>query len=268
MSLPAPRPEGTALITGASSGIGSSIARQLARRRLNVTLVARREERLRELAAELVDEHGVDAGIITADLGTREGRDEVSRKLKRQALAVDLLVNNAGFGYAGDFASAERERQVEMVALNCEAIVDLTSRFLAAMVGRGAGGVINIASTAAFQPMPKGATYAATKAFVLSFSEALHSEVAGSGVSVTAVCPGPVKTEFMDASGIKGEEKLPRLFWHSPDDIAEEALRAAEAGKRAVTPGLVNRAGSVLGRYTPRTVSLPITKRFWGQATE
>ena len=104
--------------------------------------------------------------------------------------------------------------------------------------------------------------------FVLSFSEALHSEVAGSGVSVTAVCPGPVKTEFMDASGIKGEEKLPRLFWHSPDDIAREALSAAEAGKRAVTPGMVNRAGTVLGRYAPRALSLPITKRFWSQASE
>ena len=268
MSLPAPRPEGTALVTGASSGIGSAIARELAKRRLNVTLVARREERLRELAADLVSDHGVDAGIIAADLGERSGRDEVSRKLKQLGLGVDLLVNNDGFGYAGDFAAAERERQVEMVALNCEAVVDLTSRFLPAMLGRGAGGVINIASTAAFQPMPKGATYAATKMFVLSFSEALHSEVAGSGVSVTAVCPGPVKTEFMDASGIKGEEKLPRLFWHSPDDIAREALSAAEAGKRAVTPGMVNRAGTVLGRYTPRTLSLPITKRFWSQASE
>lgn len=268
MSLPAPRPKGTALITGASSGIGSSIARELAKRRLNVTLVARREDRLRELARELVAEHAVDAGIIAADLGERDGRDEVQRKLKRLGLGVDVLVNNAGFGYAGDFTDAERERQVEMVALNCEAVVDLTSRFLPAMVGRGAGGVINIASTAAFQPMPKGATYAATKAFVLSFSEALHTEVGGSGVSVTAVCPGPVKTEFMDASGIRGEEKLPRLFWLDPDDVARQALAAAEAGRRSVIPGRVNQAGSVLGRYTPHTVSLPVTKRLWSQASD
>jgi short-subunit dehydrogenase len=116
--------------------------------------------------------------------------------------------------------------------------------------------------------MPKSATYAASKAFVLSFSEALHSEVAGTGVSVTAVCPGPVKTEFMDAAGITGDEKLPRLFWHSPEDIAEEALSAAATGRRSVTPGMVNSAGSLLGRYTPRTLSLPITKRIWGQASK
>ena len=265
MSLPAPRAQGTALVTGASAGIGVAIARELARRRHNVTLVARREDRLRELAAELVSEHGVDAEIVAADLGTSDGRDEVAAALKRLGLGVDLLVNNAGFGYSGDFAGADPARQAEMVALNCEAVVDLTGRYLRPMVGRGAGAVINIASTAAFQPMPKGATYAATKAFVLSFSEAIHSEVAGTGVSVTAVCPGPVRTEFAEASGIKGEEKLPRLFWLSAEDVAVQALRAAEAGRRSVIPGRINQAGSVVGRYTPRTLSLPVTKRIWSQ---
>ena len=265
MSLPAPRPQGTALVTGASAGIGAETARELARRRLNVTLVARREDRLRKLAAELVSEHAIEAAVIGADLASREGRDKVANRLKKLGTSVDLLVNNAGFGYSGDFAAADPARQAEMVALNCEAVVDLTGRFLPGMVARGAGAVINIASTAAFQPLPKSATYAASKAFVLSFSEALQSELGGTGVSVTAVCPGPVKTEFTEAAGIKGEEKLPRLFWLEPEDVARESVRAAEAGRRTVVPGRFNQAGSVLGRYSPRTISLPLTKRLWSQ---
>jgi uncharacterized protein len=266
MALPPPREEATALITGASSGIGAAIARELAGRGHGVTLVARREERLLELSSELAREHGVRAGVITADLAGREGRDRLAAELDRLELEVDVLVNNAGFGLHGDFLDGDRDRQLSMVALNCEAVVDLTSRYGRAMRERGAGAIINIASTAAFQPLPGSATYAASKAFVLSFSEALHEELRGTDVTVTAVCPGPVRTEFAEVAGIGGAEAgTPDMFWMSAPDLAAEAVEAADRGKRAVVPGTLNLAGSILGRYSPRTVALPLTRRIWRQ---
>jgi len=265
LSLPEPREDGTALITGASSGIGAEFARELASRGIGVTLVARREDRLRDLAAELTESHGVRAEVISLDLGAEDGRRSLPGRLERKALEVDVLVNNAGFGYTGDFAEADPARQVEMVELNCAVVVDLSGRLLPGMLARGSGAIVNVASTAAFQPMPKSATYAATKAFVLSFSEALHSELEGTGVNVTAVCPGPVKTEFTDVAGIRGEEQLPGVFWTPAEQIARDAVEAAAAGKRTIVPGRLNQAGSILGRHTPRGLSLPITKRVWGR---
>ena len=264
MALPAPRKGGTAVVTGASAGIGAAIGRELAGRGLGVTLVARREDRLLDLAEELGAAHGVRAEAIAADLGRRDGRARLAEELERLGLEVDALVNNAGFGYAGEFVDADRERQMDMVALNCEAVVDLCGRYLPGMVARDAGAVINIASTGAFQPMPKSATYGATKAFVLSYSEAVHSELEGTGVTVTVVCPGPVKTEFMDASGIGGaEEALPDFFWLSAEEVAADAVRAVEEGKRSIVNGRLNYAGTLLGRHTPRALSLPLTKRLW-----
>jgi uncharacterized protein len=266
MALPAPGENSTALVTGASSGIGTEIARGLASRGHGVTLVARREDRLRELATELADAHGVRTEIVACDLGGQSGRDHLAGEVEQLGLDVGVLVNNAGFGDLGDFVSLDRERQVGMVALNCEAVVDLTGRFLPAMVERGEGIVINIASTAAFQPMPKNATYAASKSFVLSFSEALHQELKGTGVTTTAVCPGPIRTEFMDAAGMEGtEDSTPDLIWMSAEDLASEALEAAEKGKRAVVPGKLNFAGSLLGRFSPRRVALPLAERAWKQ---
>ena len=266
MALPAPREEATALITGASSGIGAEIARELARRGHGVTLVARREERLLELSSELAVEHGVRAGVITADLAGREGRDRLAAELGRLELEVDVLINNAGFGLHEDFLDGDRERQLDMVALNCEAVVDLSSRYGRGMSARGSGTIINIASTAAFQPLPGSATYAASKAFVLSLSEALHEELRGSGVTVTAVCPGPVRTEFAEVAGIgDAETSTPGMLWMSAADLAEDAVEAADRGKRAVVPGALNLAGSILGRHSPRTVALPITRRIWRQ---
>ena len=266
MALPAPRPGATAVVTGASSGIGAEIARGLARRGHAVTLTARREERLLELASELGDEHGVRAGVVSSDLASRNGREALAAELERLELEVDILVNNAGFGYHGDFVEADRERQVEMVALNCEAVVDLSGRYLPGMIDRSAGAVINIASLASFQPLPGNATYAASKAFVLSFSEAVHAELSGTGVTLTAVCPGPVRTEFAERAGIGGaEERTPGILWMSAEDIAEEAIRAAEKGRRSVVPGVLNQAGSLVGRHSPRTLALPLTKRLWKQ---
>ena len=265
MALPEPRDDGTALITGASSGIGAEFARELASRGVGVTLVARREERLRDLAAELTEAHGVRAEVIGLDLGTENARRGLPGRLERKGLEVDVLVNNAGFGYNGDFSESDPARQVELVELNCVAVVDLTGRFLPGMVSRGSGAIVNVASTAAFQPLPKSATYAASKAFVLSLSEALHSELDGTGVTVTAVCPGPVKTEFTEVAGIRGEEQLPGVFWTPADQIARDAVKAVATGKRTIVPGKLNQAGSIIGRHTPRGLSLPITKRVWGR---
>ncbi len=263
MALPQPGATSTALVTGASSGIGAAIAEALARRRHGLTLVARREDRLTELAADLHARHGVRVGVVACDLTDADDRARLEAKVDELDLEVDILVNNAGFGHAGDFADAERERQVEMVRVNCEAVIDLSGRYLPAMIGRGRGAMINIASTAAFQPMPKSATYAASKAFVLSFSEAVHQELKGTGVTVTAICPGPVRTEFVDAAGLSNTESAPGFIWMSAEDLAEDAVNAADAGKRAVVPGRLNHAGSIIGRHTPRKLSLPLTRRIW-----
>jgi uncharacterized protein len=263
--LPEPSQSSTALVTGASAGIGEAIARELAARGQNLTLTARREDRLTKLAAELHEGHGVRVGSVACDLGEASERDRLAARITELGLEVEVLVNNAGFGYVGDFVDGERERQVEMVRLNCEAVVDLTARYLPLMVGRGRGNVINIASTGAFQPMPKSATYGATKAFVLSHSEAVHHELRGTGVTLTAVCPGPVRTEFVEAAAIEGAEDTPGFIWMTAEDIARHAVDAAEAGKRAIVPGTLNYAGMLLGRHSPRLFTLPFAERFWSQ---
>ena len=266
MALPEPGESSTALVTGASSGIGAAIARELAERGQNLTLVARREELLTDLATEVHDRHGVRAGVFACDLGDDDERARLEARIGELGLQVEILVNNAGFGYTGDFADAERQRQVDMVKLNCEAVVDLSARFLPDMVRRGRGGVLNVASTGGFQPMPKSATYGASKAFVLSHSEAVHHELRGTGVTLTALCPGPVRTDFADAAGIpKANETGPGFIWTSVEDVAREAVDGLASGKRVVVPGLLNHAGSLLGRHSPRWLALPLTSRIWQQ---
>jgi short-subunit dehydrogenase len=268
VALPPPSASSTALITGASSGIGAAIARELAKRGHGVTLVARRDDRLRELADELAAAHGIRAETVAADLGTQAARDQVVARIEELGLEVEILVNNAGFGGSGDFADGDRERLVAMVELNCVAVLDLQARYTPAMAQRGRGAVINVASTAAFQPIPGTATYAATKAFVLSLSEGTQSELAERGVTVTALCPGPVKTEFAEAAGVGGsEENLPGMFWASAEDVASAAVEGVAKGKRVVVPGVVNRAGAFTGQHTPRMVALPIVKRLWRSGT-
>lgn len=267
MALPEPSENSAALITGASSGIGEEIARQLAERGHNVILVARREDRLRELATELADAHEVRAEAVAADLDSQAARDEMAAKVDALELDVDILVNNAGFGDAGNAHSTERDRLTRMVRLNCEALLDLQARYSAPMAERGRGAIINVASTASFQPIPGTATYAATKAFVLSLSEATHSELEGKGVTVTALCPGPVKTEFTEAAGIsQAEDRLPDFFWTDVVDVARDGVEGADKGRRVVVPGLMNRAGALAGQHTPRSLILPIAKRAWRQA--
>ncbi len=264
MGLPEPSVSGTALVTGASSGIGAAIARELAARGHSVALVARREERLRSLATELNADHGVEAEVIACDVGEAAERQRLADELGSRGRSVEILVNNAGFGHQADFATSPRERMTEMVRVNCEAVVDLTSLFLKGMTERGRGSVINIASTGAFQPLPGSAVYGATKAFVLSFSEAIRTELRGSGVTVTAVCPGPVRTEFMESAGIGGvEERTPGAVWMSAEEIARHAVDGAKHDKRVVVPGTINRVTALAGQHSPRSIALPLIGRIW-----
>jgi short-subunit dehydrogenase len=266
MALPSPSDASTALVTGASSGIGAAIADELAGRGHGVTLVARREELLRELAADLADRHGVRAEVLTADLGSEAERDALAGAIESLGLEVEIVVNNAGFGDGRVVAEADRKRLVRMVRLNCEALLDLQQRYLPGMVDRGRGGVLNVASTAAFQPLPTNATYAASKAFVLHLSEAAHEELRGSGVNVCALCPGPVRTEFTQAANIESaEEQLPGVFWMSAEQVAKQAIDGLAKGKRVVVPGIMNRAGAMTGQHIPRALLLPAAKRLWKQ---
>ena len=267
MGLPDPSQSSTALVTGASSGIGAAIARELAGRGHGVTLVARREERLRELAEELDAAHGIRAETIGCDLGDAAARDALAAELEARNLEVEVLVDNAGFGAYGTLVEIGRERQLDMVRLNVEAVMDLMGRYLPAMQARGRGAVINVASVAAFQPLPENAAYAATKAFVLSLGEAVHAELKGHGVTVTTVCPGPVRTEFMDVADMGGAEaSTPGFVWTTAEEVAEQAVKGTEKGKRVVVPGMLSRATALAGQHSPRFLALPLAKEVWRRA--
>lgn len=263
MALPPPSETSTCLVTGASAGIGSDLARGLARRGHGVTLIARREERLKELAAEIERDHGVNAGYVAADLADAAQRAHVVETIADRGLQVEVVANNAGFGTTGSFHKLDLARELEMVRLNIEAVVDLTGRYLPQMVERGRGAVLNIASSAAFQPMPYDAVYAASKAFVLSFSEAVHVEVKSSGVTVTAVCPGPVRTEFAQIAGTEEELRRFAPLAMSGARCAEISLKALEQGKRAVIPGLPMKLAIYPSRPLPTSIKLPFAKTFF-----
>ena len=263
MALPPPDPGSTCLVTGASSGIGAEIARALARRGHGVTLVARREDRLRELAAELADTDGVRAETLGCDLGDQGARTRMLARLAEHGLAVEVLVNNAGFGTSGPFAELDHDREVELVRLNMEAVVALCGRFVPEMVQRRRGAVLNVASTAAFQPLPRNATYAASKAFVLSFTDALHAELKGAGVTATSLCPGPVRTEFVEVAGMDdAADVAPSFVWTRPEFVAEEGVKGLESGRRVVVPGKFNAAGALGGQHVPRWLLLRVAERF------
>ncbi len=262
MALPSPQPDSTALVTGASSGIGSELARGLAARGHGVTLTARRAERLEELASELSSRHGIRAEVVPADLADANERDRLAAEIASRGLTVEVLVNNAGFGIYRAFTDSDRERELQQVRLLVEAVVDLNARYAPGMAERGRGAILNMSSTAGFQPLPGNGTYAAAKSFVLYHSEALHEELRDHGVTVTAVCPGPVKSEFQDTSEPVFSEKLPGFVWRRPDEVAEEALHAAEQGKRTVVPGgLPVRLAFGPNRMAPPGLALPIARR-------
>lgn len=264
MALPPPSPKSTCLVTGASSGIGADIARSLARRGHGVTLVARRAELLEALAEELRQAHGVRAEVQAADLTDATAREQLVERVAELGLEVEVLVNNAGFGSAGRFQRLPVERELDMVRLNVETVVALCGSYLPEMVGRGRGAVLNVASTAAFQPLPRQATYAATKAFVLSFTDALAADLSGTGVTAASLCPGPVRSEFLQAAGIEAEaEGVPGFVWTDSDFVAEQGVVALEKGKRVVVPGTVNRVGAVTGQHAPRGAWLRLAARVY-----
>jgi len=262
MSLPAAAPENTVVVTGASAGIGAELSRQLASRGHGLTLVARRRERLDELAGELRNEHGVEVDVRTCDLADSDDRRRLIDALRGGGRFVTGLCNNAGYGSVGTFSELELEREVGEVRLNVEALVELTGAFVPDMVERGGGAVLNVASTASFQPLPGMAVYAATKAFVRSFSEAVHAELAGTGVSITTLCPGFTETEFAEVAGAGSfEAKMPSFLVLNATDVAREAIDGMEQGTRSVVPGTIHKAHAFSSRFMPNTLLLPIAKR-------
>ena len=245
----------TALITGASAGIGEEFARKLAGRGSDLILVARRKDRLEKLAEEVP----TTAHVIECDLGSEAAKlpDEVAKL----GVEVDLLINNAGFGTRGRFLELDPEREAEIVRVNCEAIVTLTHAFLPAMVERRRGGVITVASTAGMQPLPYETTYGASKAFAISFMEALWMELRGTGVRCLVVNPGPVRTEWQQVAGYDENTRImPGMI--SAEQCAADALRAYDRGKRSVIPGRLF-PWVMRGTVAPKPIKLRVTERIY-----
>jgi uncharacterized protein len=246
----------TALITGASSGIGLDLAHLFAADGHDVVLVARSEGRLRALAQELEAKHGVKATVIVADLA----QPDAPRQVFERAPAVDVLVNNAGFGTSGKFAETDLRTELEMIQVNIAALTHLTKLFLPRMLQRGRGRILNVASTAAFQPGPLMAVYYATKAYVLSFSDAIGEELRGTGVTVTALCPGPTATGFQQTAALGSEALLKIMRPVSSMEVARAGYRALMRGRRVVVPGMKNKLGVQSLRITPRALATRVVR--------
>jgi hypothetical protein len=262
MALPPPSEGSTALVTGASSGIGEQFARQLAERGHGVTLVARRTDRLQALAAELRERHRVRVEVVGCDLAEPAARDELFAAVDGLGLAVEILVNNAGAGVYAAFTDSEREDELRILRLNVEALTDLAHRYLPAMRDRRRGAIVNMSSTSGLQPLPFNATYAAGKAYVLLLSEALHAEARAYGVTVTAVLPGPVRTEWQEANDATFAERMPKAVFAPPERVAADALAAAERGRRSVIPGgPAVKAAFGPNRFVPRAVTNAVALR-------
>lgn len=260
MSLPPHGATHTAIVTGASSGIGEAIARVLAGRGHHVTLVARSAEKLVALAADL-ERAGGSASVLAVDLSDRDARAALPGRIDALGRTVNILVNNAGLSTSGPVAAGNVAAELNMIEVDVAAVADLTTRFLPGMVARRSGAILNVASTGAFQPVPGQAGYGACKAFVLSYSQSLHGELRGTGVTATALCPGPVDTGFGLAAGItaeEAEEALPPILWQHPSDVARIAVDALAAGKMVAIPGMANRVLATLGHLAPRRLLVPM----------
>lgn len=257
----------TALITGASSGIGEALARRFAKEGHALVLVARRADKLQALADELAEAHGVAATVQPADLAQPGAARALATALKRRRIEVDVLVNNAGVLEQGDFCAIGADRHQQLIDLNVSALTAMLAAFVPAMRERGFGRVLNVASIAAFQPVPTLATYAATKAYVLSLTESLSEELKGSGVTVTALCPGVTATPMVDGATAANVKlgQMPRFLIGDADAVADEGVRACLRGDVIVVPGVFNLAGVLAARATPkwlvRAVSGAVARR-------
>jgi uncharacterized protein len=251
----------TALVTGASSGIGLELTTLLARDRHDLILVARNRERLEAIGRGLTEEFGIAVTVLARDLANPAAPDAIAGELAARGAAVDILINNAGFGVYGPFARTPLERELEMLQVNVTALTHLTKLFLGGMLERRRGRILNVASTAAFQPGPLMAVYYASKAYVLSFTEALANEVAGTGVTVTALCPGPTLTEFQSRAGFGAVPLLRSPLVTSAAEVARAGYEGMMRGQRIVIPGFANRTLVQALRVTPRRVATAIARR-------
>jgi hypothetical protein len=262
MAIPTPREGSAALITGASSGIGAELARQLCARGHDAILVARRRDRLEELAAQLRARHGRRVEVIACDVSDARARTQLLAETGDLGLGVDVLVLCAGFGMVGPFLAQPCERVTAMVRTNVEALMALTHAFAAPMAARRAGAVLIVSSMAGNQPMPHFGAYAATKAAVTSFAESLHCELRGSGVIVTALCPGGVRTEFSAVAGaLDTEDRMPAAFMIGAEECAGAGLEGLEQGRRIVMPRRAVRMLAWFGAHAPRAVWLPLCRK-------
>lgn len=261
MTLPPPSPTSVVVVTGASSGIGEQFARELVARGYRVVVTARREDRLQALCAELGgDEHAIAVGT---DLAVPADRDRLAARIDELGAHVDILVNNAGLGIYTTFGAEGREKELQVLRVDVEAVADLMLRYLPGMVEHGRGAILNLSSVSGFQPAPFNANYAASKAYVLWLSEAVNAEVADSGVTVTAVCPGPVPTEFQATNDAQElVNKLPGFVQVSAERVVADALKAADHGQGSVVPG-GPQVKLALGssRFVPTPLALPLLKR-------
>lgn len=255
-----------ALVTGASGGIGADLARELARDGHDLVLVARSEAALQALAGELAGLHGITATVIPADLLDPGAPARLLADVAARGLTVDVLVNNAGFGDGRDFHEAARERVLGMIQVNITALTDLMHGVLPGMVARGRGRILNVASTAAFQPGPSMAVYCATKAYVLSLSEGVGEELLGTGVTVTALCPGPTRTGFMDVAAVADNALFSKglVPVMSSPQVARIGYRALKEGRMVAVAGLANKVGAFSPRLVPRSVTRKLVKRLLG----
>jgi hypothetical protein len=263
MALPSPAPDRTAVITGASSGIGEAIARELARRGHGLTLVARRDEKLKALAGELAKD-GLRVDVLAADLSDRGVRAGLLGRVTDMGVTPHILVNNAGLSTLGPISKSDPEAEMNMIEVDVVAVADLCSRFVPGMVERGAGAVLNVASTAAFQPLPGQAGYGAGKAFVLSYTESLNEELRGSGVTASALCPGPVDTGFGESAGFTKEESeaaLPKVMWKLAQVVAKVGVDALASGRVVAIPGAANRVAAGMARHTPNRFLVRLVAR-------
>jgi hypothetical protein len=262
VALPPPSPTSTAVVTGASSGIGAEIARELADRGHGVTLVARREDRLRELADELAG-RGSHVEVIACDIADSAARAGIFDDVDRRGLTTDILVNSAGIGTIGSVTKAAIDDEIAQVRVNVEAVVDLTTRAVQQMVPRGRGAILNVGSTAGYLPFPGQIGYAATKAFVKNYTEGLRGELAGTGVTVALLCPGPVRTEFVKNAGMDERDfadAFPKFLWKPSREVARAGVDALDHDRGTVIPGLPSQITTRLFQFMPRRLMLPLVK--------